>query len=125
MYAGVPAAPRVVVSWTRSYALATPKSITRGPSGATSTFDGLTSRCSRPTPGRAASAWAQPAASQRTAGTGSGPAFFTSMLSDGAGTYAVATQGRSASGFASMTGAGDTPLTRLAAPPPPGDPGGR
>ena len=48
MYAGVPAAPRVTVSCTRSAALATPKSITRGPSGATSTFDGFTSRCSSP-----------------------------------------------------------------------------
>ena len=61
------------------------------------------------------SASAQPAASQRTAGTGSGPACFTSVLSEGAGTYAVATQGRSASGSASMTAAVNTPLTRLAA----------
>src|SRR3984885_4267652 len=61
------------------------------------------------------SASAQPAASQRTAGTGSGPACLTSVLSDGAGTYAVATQGRSASGLASITAAVNTPLTRLAA----------
>ena len=37
------------------------------------------------------------------------------MLSDGAGTYAVATQGRSASASAWMTEAVNTPLTRLAA----------
>lgn len=61
------------------------------------------------------SASAQPAASQRTAGTGSGPQRRTSVLSDGAGTYAVATQGRSASASASITAAVNTPLTRLAA----------
>ncbi len=43
MYAGVPTAPRDTVSSIRSAALATPKSITRGPSGATSTFEGFRS----------------------------------------------------------------------------------
>src|SRR5712691_11936660 len=61
------------------------------------------------------SASAQPAASQRTAGTGSGPQARTSVRNDGAGTYAVATQGRSASASASTTAAVNTPLTRLAA----------
>ena len=41
--------PRVAVSCTRSATRATPKSITWGPVGATSTLDGLTSRCSSPT----------------------------------------------------------------------------
>src|SRR5580658_6808076 len=115
MYAGVPTAPREVVTPIRSAARATPKSITRGPSGATSTLDGLKSRCTRPAPWIDSSASAHPAASQRTVVTGSGPHTLTSRASDGAGTYAVASQGRSASGSASTTAAVKNPLTRRAA----------
>ena len=86
MYAGVPTAPREVVTPIRSAARATPKSITRGPSGATSTFDGFRSRCTRPAPWIEASASAHPAASQRTEPAGSGPHAATRRLSDGAGT---------------------------------------
>ena len=111
----MPSAPRVTVSWTRSAALATPKSMTRGPSRETSTFDGLKSRCTRPAPWMDSSASAQPAASQRTAGTGSGPPARTSAASDGAGTYVVASQGMSASGSAATTAAVNAPLTRRAA----------
>jgi hypothetical protein len=53
--------------------------------------------------------------SQRTAGTGSGPPARTSVASDGAGTYAVASQGTSASGSAATTAAVNAPLTRRAA----------
>ena len=84
MYAGVPSAPRVTVSWIRSAARATPKSITRGPSGETSTLDGFRSRCTSPALWIDSSASAQPAASQRTAGTGSGPPPRTRRFSDGA-----------------------------------------
>src|SRR5580698_2018205 len=115
MYAGVPIAPRAVVSAIRSAALATPKSITLGPSGATSTFDGFRSLCTKPTAWIESSASAQPAASQRTAATGIGPQAATSRASDGAGTYAVASHGRSASGSASTTAAVNTPLTFRAA----------
>ena len=115
MYAGVPTAPRVTVSWIRSAALATPKSMTRGPSGATSTLEGLRSRCTSPAPWIDSRASAQPAASHRTAGTGSGPQARTSVLSAGAGTYAVASQGTSASGSAATTAAVKAPLTRRAA----------
>src|ERR1022692_3622616 len=115
MYAGVPTAPRVSVSWIRSAALAMPKSITRGPSGETSTLDGFRSRCTRPVPWIDSSASAQPAASQRTAGTDSVPQVRTSVLSDGAGTYAVASHGTSASGSAATTAAVKAPLTRRAA----------
>ena len=61
------------------------------------------------------SASAQPAASQRTAGTGSGPQVSTSRASEGAATYAVASQGTSASASAATTAAVNTPLTRRAA----------
>ena len=84
MYAGVPSAPRVTVSWIRSAALATPKSITRGPSGETSTFEGFRSRCTSPAWWIDSRASAHPAASQRTAGTGSGPPPRTSRFKDGA-----------------------------------------
>ncbi len=115
MYAGVPTEPWVVVSAMRSAALATPKSMTRGPSEDTRTLDGLRSRCTRPASWIDSNASAQPAASQRTAGTGSGPQTRTSRSSDGAGTYAVASQGTSASGSAATTAAVKTPLTRRAA----------
>jgi hypothetical protein len=111
----VPTAPRVTVSWMRSAALATPKSITRGPSGETSTLDGFRSRCTSPAVWIDSSASAHPAASHRAAGTGSGPHSATSWLSEGAGTYAVASQGMSASGSAATTAAVNTPLTRRAA----------
>ena len=115
MYAGVPTAPRVTVSWIRSAALATPKSMTRGPSGETSTLEGLRSRWTNPVPWIDSRASAQPAPSHRTAGTGSGPQVRTSVLSDGAGTYAVASHGMSASGSAATTAAVKAPLTRRAA----------
>src|ERR1700733_12758656 len=109
MYAGVPTAPRVTVSWIRSAALATPKSMTRGPSGDTSTLDGFRSRCISPAPWIDSSAAAHPAAGHRTAGTGSGPQVRTRRLSAGAGTYAVASQGTSASGSAATTAAVNAP----------------
>jgi hypothetical protein len=77
--------------------------------------DGFRSRCTRPAPWMDSSASAQPAASHRTAVTGSGPHSWTSRLSDGAGTYAVASHAMSASGSASMTAAVKAPLTRRAA----------
>ncbi len=82
----MPTAPRVTVSWIRSAARATPKSMTRGPSGATSTLDGLRSRCTRPATWMDSSASAHPAASHLIVVTGSGPHVRTSRLSDGAGT---------------------------------------
>src|SRR6516162_750876 len=115
MYAGVPTAPRVTVSWIRSAALATPKSMTLGPSSDTRTLDGFRSLCTNPAPWIDSSASAQPAASHRIAGTGSGPQARTSVLSAGAGTYAVASHGTSASGSAATTAAVKAPLTRRAA----------
>src|SRR5215472_13129756 len=63
----------------------------------------------------ASSASAHPAASQQTAGTGSGPELRTSRVSDGAGTYTVASHGTSASESAATTAAVNAPLTRRAA----------
>src|SRR5438309_2198448 len=61
------------------------------------------------------SASAHPAASHLMAGTGSGPQLRTSWVSEGAGTYAVASHGTSASASAATTAAVNAPLTRRAA----------
>lgn len=50
MYAGVPTATFVIVRRVFETPDAMPKSMTRGPSSTTSTFDGLRSRCTRPAP---------------------------------------------------------------------------
>ncbi|GDY63796.1 hypothetical protein SAV14893_031890 [Streptomyces avermitilis] len=84
---------------------AIPKSMTRGPSSTTSTFDGLRSRCTSPAPWIDWSASATPAASQRTAWAGSGPHSVTISSREGAGTYAVASHGTAARGSASTTAA--------------------
>ncbi len=64
---------------------AIPKSITRGPSSVTSTFEGLRSRCTSPAAWIDCSASAIPATSQRTAPTGIGPHSATRSSSEGAG----------------------------------------
>ncbi len=86
MYAGVPTAPRETDSAIRSAALATPKSITMGPSAATSTLDGFRSWWTSPTPWIDTSASAHPAASHLTVRTGIGPHARTIRLSEGTGT---------------------------------------
>lgn len=47
---GVPMVTPLPVSEVASAAYAIPKSMTRGPSAASSTFDGLRSRCTMPAP---------------------------------------------------------------------------
>src|SRR5262249_38692044 len=95
--------------------LARPKSITRGPSRDTSTLDGFRSRWTSPAAWMDSSASAHPAPSQRTAAMDSGPHLLTTVLSEGAGTYAVASHGLLARGSAAITAAVKAPLTRLAA----------
>lgn len=63
-----------------------PKSITRGPSAASSTFDGFRSRCTIAAPWMACSASVTPAISHSTAGTGSGPLRATASANEGPGT---------------------------------------
>ena len=92
-----------------------PKSITRGPSSASSTFDGFRSRCTTPAAWIAARPSASPAASVKTDPAGSGPYASTASASDGPGTYAVASHGTGPSASASTTSAVNSPLTFLAA----------
>ncbi len=86
MYAGVPTATFVMVRRVLDTPEAMPKSMTRGPSSTTSTFDGLRSRWTRPAPWMDWRASAMPAASQRTAAGGSGPHSVTISSREGAGT---------------------------------------
>lgn len=92
-----------------------PKSMTRGPSGPSSTLAGFRSRCTSPARWIALSASASPAPSPRTVGSGSGPWSLTAWCSVGPGTYSVASQGCSAFGSASTTAAVQKPPTELAA----------
>jgi len=92
-----------------------PKSITRGPSSASSTLEGLRSRCTTPTAWMALRLSASPAASASTVLTGSGPWVRTVSVSDGPATYAVASHGTGPSRSASTTSAVNTPPTLRAA----------
>ena len=105
MYAGVPTISPEEVIAVRSSAREMPKSITRGPSVASSTFAGFRSRWTRPQACTACKASTSPAASGHTAAGGRGPAAATAAASDGPGTNTVASQGGSSSGPAAVTGA--------------------
>lgn len=98
-----------------SVARAIPKSISLGPSRVSITFDGFTSRCTRPSPCTATRARASPAPIARTEASGSGPCAASARSRDGPATYPVATHGTGASGSASSTGAVHSPPTRRAA----------
>ena len=98
-----------------SAALAMPKSMIRGPSLASSTFEGFRSRCTSPAAWIAPSPSASPAASTRAEATGSGPCSATASASDGPSTYPVTSHGCGPSGSASTTGEVKIPLTCRAA----------
>ena len=72
-YCGEPTIMPLRVSAVASSARAIPKSITRGPSGASSTLDGLRSRCTTPAAWMACRASATPAISRNTIASGIGP----------------------------------------------------
>ena len=115
-YPGEPTNRPVRVSCTAaSNARVMPKSISRGPSRASNTFDGFTSRCTSPSPCTALSASANPAPSARTEAGGNGPNSRTAACNEGPATYPVATHGCGPSVSASNTGAVHRPPTRRAA----------
>ncbi len=86
MNPGEPIVSPVWVSVVDSAAREMPKSMTRGPSSASSTFDGLRSRCVTPAAWIAASASASPAASASSDASGSGPCSLIASASEGPGT---------------------------------------
>jgi hypothetical protein len=112
---GVPTTIPVAVIAVCSSAREIPKSISRGPSRASSTLAGFTSRCTSPQEWTACSASTSPPASRHTDAAGNGPAEVTASASEGPGTNTVASQGGSSSGPAAMTGAVYAPLTARAA----------
>ena len=101
------------VSGVASSARAIPKSITRGPSWASSTLDGLRSRCTTPAAWMACSASATPAISRNTIASGIGPLLSMTSSREGPGTYAVTSHGGVASGSASINSRGVQPVHPL------------
>ena len=115
MKLGVPTTRPARASGAASAAWEMPKSITRGPSGASKTLDGLRSPCTTPAAWIAVRLLARPAASASSDQAVSGPLLRTASDSDGPATYEVASQGTGASTSASTTSAVNRPLTFLAA----------
>ncbi len=85
MNPGVPITVVPVRPEVASRARAIPKSITRGPSSASTTLPGLRSRCTREQAWIAASPSASPAPSTATVATGSAPCRATTSPSEGPG----------------------------------------
>ncbi len=115
MNPGVPTIIPVCVRGAPATANEMPKSMTRGPSLASSTFEGLRSRCTTPAAWIASSASASAPPSARTDASGQGPCAVTAPSSGSPATYAVASHGGVPSGSASTTPAVKKPLTRRAA----------
>ncbi len=115
MNGGVPINLPVSVRSSLSFGREMPKSMTFGPSSASSTLLGLRSLCTTPTRWMSRSASASPAISRRNSPGAMGPFRFTCSERVGPGMNDVAIQGRSASGSASTTGAVNAPLTLRAA----------
>lgn len=86
MNAGVPTLTPVLVRAVVSAARAMPKSMTRGPSEASSTLAGFRSRWTMPAPWMTCSASATPTVSSSTLRTGSAPCRATAWASEGPGT---------------------------------------
>ncbi len=115
MKGGVPISLPVTVRVWLSAAREMPKSMTRGPSSASSTLLGFKSRCTTPAWWMSRSASTRPRASVRRARPVNGPSLSTTSASVRPGTYSVAIHGTSASASASTTGAVKAPLTRRTA----------
>ena len=111
MNPGEPITRPACVSAVDSTAREMPKSMTRGPSSAISTFDGLRSRCTTPAAWIALRLSARPAVSVSNELAGSGPCSFIASVSEGPGTYAVASHATGPSTSASTTMAVNRPLT--------------
>ena len=86
MNPGEPTTRPAWVSMVDSAAREMPKSMTRGPSSASRTLDGLRSRCTTPAAWIALRLSARPAASASSEASGSGPCVSTASASEGPGT---------------------------------------
>ena len=92
-----------------------PKSITCGPSSASSTFAGLRSRCTRPRGVHRAQRLGEPGGEPPDGRLGQRPYLATTSSSGGPGTYAVASHGGLSFRPEPTTGAVYMPLTARAA----------
>lgn len=115
MKPGEPITVPAVVSAVPSVARVMPKSMTYGPSRASSTFAGLRSRWMIPARCTAVIASARPAVRVRKAGSGSAPKRLTASPKEMPAMNAVANQGTDASVSESTTAAVKAPETDLAA----------
>ena len=84
-----------------------PKSITRGPSGDSSTFEGFRSQCTTPAAWMALRPSASPAARASAGRAAIGPSPVTASASEGPATYAVASHGTGLSTSASSHQGGE------------------
>ena len=94
---------------------AIPKSMTFGPSGVSSTFEGLRSRCTIPAAWIAVSASASPVARPYSICGSIGPRESTYSASEGPSAYSVTRNGRAEVVSASRTRTVHTPRTRVSA----------
>ena len=100
MYAGEPSSRPVLVSEESPSVVAMPKSVSTGRSGrpsaagASSTLDGLTSRCRIPRACAASRALSSARPTRATRSTGSGPSSATTCARVGASTSSITSQGR-------------------------------
>jgi len=111
MNPGEPLTQPVRVSPEPSAAREMPKSMMRGPSLASRTFEGLRSLCTTPAAWITSRPSASPAASVSAGPSGSGPPLATASASDGPSTNAVTSHGCGPSTSASTTGTVKMPLT--------------
>ncbi len=111
MNAGVPTTLEVML-WLTSSARAMPKSITRGPSGPSSTLPGLKSRCTTPARWIAVSAVAVAMASRISACPRMGPSALTWRCREGPSTYSPTMYGRPSASPTSSTRAVQNSATR-------------
>ncbi|URN04229.1 hypothetical protein LUW74_13505 [Actinomadura madurae] len=113
MYAGVPTA-RLLTALAASSTRDSPKSITRGPSGPSSTLWGLRSRCTIPARWMAVRALAVLTASRSSAPPRIGPSRATRRFSASPGTYSLTRYGLSPATSASRNWAVQNRATCLA-----------
>ncbi len=112
---GEPTAVPTCVSVLAPRDHAMPKSMMRGPLGESRMLDGLRSRCTTPASCTLTSPSASAAPIRATSGQPSAPSSPTRLYSEGPGTYAVASHGRSASMSEPITRAVQPPRIREAA----------
>ena len=115
MSPGEPVTPPAPAAGPAPAAREIPKSITRGPSRDSLTFEGFRSQCTTPAAWMALRLSASPAARASAGRAAIGPSPVTASASEGPATYPVASHGTGLSTSASATRVVNRPLTRRTA----------